>query len=68
MKPYRSDWADRLAKATTDLRSRNSWEYERPCNAWESMPWFVRWPLGIAIGLFFGGNFLMAIVLLWRGV
>lgn len=54
---YKPDWADRLAAATTDLRdARSSWEYERPGNAWESMPWFVRWPLVVVLVAFFGGG------------
>lgn len=63
---YKPDWADRLAASTTDLRSKNSWEYEHPINAWESMPWFIRWPLAVVFFGFAGANMLAVLILLFR--
>lgn len=63
---YKPDWADRLASSTTKLRGKNAWEYEYPCNAWESMPWFVRWPLAVILILCFGGALLTPLLVMFR--
>lgn len=63
---YKPDWADRLAASTKNIRGKNSWEYEHPINAWESMPWFIRWPLAVMVSLYFGGAFLIGLVGLFR--
>lgn len=59
---YKPDWADDLASATTHLRGRNGWEYDRPCNNWESMPWFIRWPLAAGLGAYLGGAFALCLI------
>ena len=63
---YKPDWADRIASSTTNLRKKNSWEYEHPTCAWESMPWFVRWPLAFLATLYFGGALLMPILIMLK--
>lgn len=36
-----------------------TWNYERPINAWESMPWQFRWLAAIAATVYFGGGFFL---------
>lgn len=35
------------------------WNYEYPNNAWERMPWQIRWPVGLAMIIYFGGALLV---------
>ncbi len=34
----------------------SDWDYKHPINVWESMPWFIRWPLAVVfiiVAIFF---------------
>lgn len=71
MKRRKPDWADNLAASTSHMRMTRDgtvhrWDYAHPCNAWEGMPYFVRWPLAVLITVFFGGAFLAPLIALWR--
>lgn len=50
------------------MRSYNpkTWNYDLPINLWESLPWFLRWPMGIGLVLFFGGAIVNGFILWWR--
>jgi hypothetical protein len=44
----------------------HKWDYEHPINLWESMPFWIRWPVGVAAICYFGGGFLIGILLMLR--
>lgn len=44
---------------------KHRWDYEEPVNWWEAMPWWVRWPLVLALVVYFGGGLLAGTVALW---
>lgn len=46
--------------------NKETWNYEHPICFWEELPWQFRWPLGIGAVIYFGGAFLVPLVILLR--
>jgi len=46
--------------------NRKTWNYDRPNCFWEEMPWFFRWPMAAFAVVYFGGAFLIPILLLFK--
>lgn len=42
----------------------HKWNYKYPTNAWERMPWWLRWTVGIMLVLYFGGGLIAGTVAL----
>jgi hypothetical protein len=42
--------------------NKQTWNYNRPTCLWEQLPWQIRWPVGVAATLYFGGGFAIGIV------
>lgn len=36
----------------------HKWDYKHPINAWERMPWWLRWPLAALITAYFAGSII----------
>jgi hypothetical protein len=36
----------------------HKWDYKYPGNFWETMPWWVRWPLAVLLTCYIGGGML----------
>jgi hypothetical protein len=40
----------------------HKWDYEYPCNVWESLPFWVRWPAAVLVILYFLGGLIAGTV------
>ena len=42
----------------------HKWNYRNPVNLWEKMPFWIRWPLAVLAIIYFGGAFLVPVILM----